>query len=161
MKNHFLLGIPLALTFWSASAAQAESDKSDKNDSFFGPIVTFVNGQTSVGIGGKLHITNSVAVRPSYSFANLSGSGVTVAGGSATYEFDIKNSPFTPFAGVGVNSYSSNNGGQPETSIAPFVQVGLDVTANDSIALTADVKIPITSGVPLGTVVSVGGGYRF
>ncbi len=158
MKSFFLLGIPVALIFLSARAAQAESDK---NDSFLGPIVTFVNGQTAVGIGGKLHITNSIAVRPSYSFANLSGSGVTVAGGSATYELDIKNSPFTPFAGVGVNSYNSNNGGRPETSIAPFVQVGVDIAANDGIAVTADVKIPITSGAPLGTVVSIGGGYRF
>jgi outer membrane protein W len=161
MKISFLLGIPLTLVLWSASAAQAESDKSDKKDSFLGPIVTFVNGQTTVGIGGKLHITNSIAVRPSYSFANLSGSGVTVAGGSATYEFDIKNSPFTPFAGVGVNSYNSDNGGKPETSIAPFVQVGVDIAANDSIAITADVKVPITSGAPLGTVMSIGGGYRF
>jgi opacity protein-like surface antigen len=158
MKSFLLLGISLALISLSAGAAQAGSDK---NDSFLGPIVTFVNGQTTVGIGGKLHITNSIAVRPSYSFANLSGSGVTVAGGSATYEFDIQNSPFTPFAGVGVNSYNSDNGGKPETSIAPFVQVGVDIVATDSIAITADVKVPITSGVPLGTVVSIGGGYRF
>jgi hypothetical protein len=158
MKSLFWLGIPLALISWSARAAQAESDK---NDSFLGPIVTLINGQTSVGIGGKLHITNSIAVRPSYSFANLSGSGVTVAGGSATYEFDIKNSPFAPFAGVGVNSYNSDNGGKPETSIAPFAQIGVDIAANDSIAITADVKVPITSGTPLGTVLSIGGGYRF
>jgi OmpW family len=158
MKSFILLGIPLALISWSARVAQAESDK---NDSFLGPIVTFVNGQTSVGIGGKLRITNSLAVRPSYSFANLSGSGVTVAGGSATYEFDAKKSSFTPFVGVGVNSYNSDNGGKPESSIAPFVQIGVDIAANDSIAITADVKVPITSGAPLGTVMSIGGGYRF
>ncbi len=158
MKSLYWLGIPLILISWSAKSAQAESDK---NDSFLGPIVTFVNGQTTVGIGGKLHITDSIAVRPSYSFANLSGSGVTVAGGSATYEFDIKNSPFTPFAGIGVNTYNSNNGGRPETSIAPFAQIGVDISANNSIAITADIKVPITSDAPLGAVMSIGGGYRF
>jgi hypothetical protein len=158
MKSLYWLCLPLILISWSARSAQAESDK---NDSFLGPIVTFVNGQTAVGIGGKLHITDSIAVRPSYSFANLSGSGVTVAGGSATYEFDIKNSPFTPFAGIGVNTYNSNNGGKPETSIAPFAQIGVDIAANNSIAITADIKMPITSDAPLGTVVSIGGGYRF
>jgi opacity protein-like surface antigen len=158
MKSLFLLVVPLAVIAWSAGSAQAEPDK---KDSFLGPIVTLVNGQTSVGIGGKLHITNSIAVRPSYSFANLSGSGVTVAGGSATYEFDVKDSALTPFAGVGVNSYNSDNGGKPETSIAPFVQIGIDIAATDGIAITADVKVPITSGAPLGTVLSIGGGYRF
>jgi hypothetical protein len=158
MKNLFLLSLPLALIAWSAGSAQAEPDK---KDSFLGPIITLVNGQAAVGIGGKLHITNNIAVRPSYSFANLSGSGVTVAGGSATYEFDIKDSSFAPFAGIGVNSYNSNNGGIPETSIAPFVQIGVDIAATDGIAITADVKVPITSGAPLGAVLSVGGGYRF
>jgi outer membrane protein W len=158
MKSLLLVGSTLAVIYWSASAAQAEPSK---NDSFIGPIVTFVNGQATVGIGGKLHITNNVAVRPSYSFANLSGSGVTVAGGSATYELDMQNSPFKPFAGLGVNSYNSDNGGKPETSIAPFVQLGIDIVATDSIAITADVKVPITSGAPLGTVMSIGGGYRF
>ena len=158
MKSLFWLGIPLALISLSASAAQAESDK---NDSFLGPIVTVINGQTTVGIGGKLHITDSIAVRPSYSFINLSGSGVTIVGGSATYEFDLKNSAFTPFVGVGVNSYNSDNAGKPETSIAPFAQVGVDVAVDNSIAITADVKVPITSGAPLGAVMSIGGGYRF
>ena len=124
MKSLFWLGIPLAFIFLSASTAQAESDK---NDSFLGPIVTVINGQTSVGIGGKLHITDNIAVRSSYSFINLSGSGVTIAGGSATYEFDLKNSAFTPFVGVGVNSYNSGNGGRPESSIAPFAQIGVDI----------------------------------
>lgn len=159
MKIFLLLSTSLVLVAWSANSAQAESDK--RNDNFLGPIVTFVNGQTSVGIGGKLHITDSVAVRPSYSFADLSGSGVTVGGGSATYEFDLKDSPFTPFAGAGVNFYNTNMGGKPESSIAPFAQIGVDMRATDSIAITADVKVPITSGAPLGTVVSVGGGYRF
>ncbi len=158
MKSLLLFGIPLALVACFAGAAQAEPDR---KDSFLGPIITLVNGQTAVGIGGKLHITNNIAVRPSYSFANLSGSGVTVVGGSATYEFDIKDSLLTPFAGVGVNSYNSNNGGQPETSIAPFVQIGLDIAATDGIAITADIKVPVTSGAPLGAVLSVGGGYRF
>jgi hypothetical protein len=158
MKNLLLLGTTLVLLLCSTSAVRAESDK---NDSFLGPIVTFVNGQTSVGIGGKLRITDNVAVRPGYSFANLSGSGVTVAGGSATYEFDLKNSAFTPFVGAGVNFYNSNTGGKPESSMAPFAQVGVDMRASDNIAITADVKVPVTSDAPLGTVVSVGGGYRF
>lgn len=158
MKSLFYLVIPLALITGPAGSAQAEPDK---KDSFLGPIITLINGQTTVGIGGKLHITNNIAVRPSYSFANLSGSGVTVVGGSATYEFDVKDSSLTPFAGFGVNSYNSNNGGQPESSIAPFIQIGLDITATEGIAITADVKVPITSGTPLGAILSVGGGYRF
>jgi hypothetical protein len=158
MKNLFLLGSVLTIISCTASAARAESDK---NDSFLGPIITLINGQTAVGIGGKLHITNSIALRPSYSFANLSGSGVTVAGGSATYEFDIPNSPFTPFAGLGVNSYNSNTAGRPETSIAPFAQIGLDISATNGLAITTDVKVPIASNVPLGAVLSFGGGYRF
>jgi outer membrane protein W len=159
MKILVILGTTLLLVGISTAAAQAESEQ-DK-DNFLGPIVTFVNGQTSVGIGGKLKITDSIAVRPSYSFANLSGSGVTVAGGSATYEFDTKDSAVAPFVGAGVNIYNVNTGGTPGSAIAPFAQAGLDIKTTTNIAVTIDVKVPLTNEAPLGTVVSVGGGYRF
>jgi outer membrane protein W len=157
MKILIVFGTTVLLMSLCTSAAQAESDK----DNFLGPIVTFVNGQTSVGIGGKLHITDNIAVRPSYSFANLSGSGVTVAGGSATYEFNAPGSSVTPFVGAGLNIYNVNTGGAPGSSMAPFAQAGVDVKTSDNLALTVDVKVPVTNDAPLGTVVSVGGGYRF
>jgi hypothetical protein len=157
MKTFILLGTTFVLVGMSANVAHADNDK----DSFLGPIVTFVNGQTSVGIGGKFHVTDSIALRPSYSFANLSGSGVTVAGGSATYEFDTKGSPLTPFVGAGMNIYNVNTSGKPGSSMAPFAQAGVDVRTSENMAVTLDVKVPLDSSAPLGTILSVGGGYRF
>ncbi len=158
MRNLFLLSTTLVLVVFSATTTQAKPNKN--NDNFLGPIISFIDGQAIAGIGGKFRITDNVSVRPSYNFANLSGSGVSVGGGSATYEFDVQDTSFRAFAGAGVNFYSISTGGKPESSMAPFAQIGIDLQADENISITADVKIPV-GAAPLGTVLSVGGGYRF
>jgi hypothetical protein len=137
------------------------ANAAEPNDNFIGPTVTFGNGQSIVGIGGKFNITDQVSVRPSYSFANLAGAGVTVAGGSATYEIDVNSSQLQPFVGVGVNIYSVSTGNTTSSSTTVFAQAGVDMRAGQSLTLTGDVKVPMDSSAPLGTVVSIGGGYRF
>lgn len=142
-----------------SSAAQASEPPANEN--FVGPTITFGNGQSIVGIGGKFKVADQISLRPSYNFANLSGTGVTVVGGSATYEFEIPGSGIQPFAGAGVNFYNVNTTSQNTSSSAGFVQAGVDIRAGESLAVTGDVKVPLGSSAPLGTVVSFGGGYRF
>jgi hypothetical protein len=144
----------LALLVGFAQSAQAD-------ENYIGPTVTFGGGQTIVGIGGKFKVTDNLSLRPSYSFANLAGSGVTVAGGSATYEIDLHNPQVQPFVGVGVNFYTMTSTSTVKSSTNAFVQAGVDLSANQTIAITGDVKVPLDSTAPLGTVVTFGGGYRF
>jgi hypothetical protein len=150
-----LLNGCLAMSAWAGEA----DDRN--NDNYIGPTVTFGGGQTIVGVSGKFKITEQISVRPSYSFANLAGAGVTVAGGSATYEIDMQNPQVQPFVGVGLNVYTVNVGSTSNSTTAAFVQAGVDLNLNQSLAVTSDVKVPLDSSAPLGTVVSVGGGYRF
>lgn len=159
IKNLPLL-ISLSLTLINGCLATV-ANAGEPNDNFIGPTVTFGNGQSIVGIGGKFKIADQVSVRPSYSFANLAGAGVTVAGGSATYEIDVQNPQVQPFVGVGVNVYTVNTGSTTSSSTTPFAQAGIDMLAGQGLALTGDVKVPMNSSAPLGTVLSVGGGYRF
>jgi opacity protein-like surface antigen len=142
---------------WMASSASAEPS----NENYIGPTVTFGGGQTIVGIGGKFKITDNLSLRPSYSFANLAGAGVTVVGGSATYDMDLHSDQVQPFVGVGVNFYTVNNTSQVNSSTAAFAQAGIDLKASSSVAITGDVKVPLAANAPLGTVVTFGGGYRF
>jgi hypothetical protein len=144
-----------------AAASAAEPTNNNTNDNFIGPTVTFGSGQTIIGVGGKFKITDQISVRPSYSFANLAGAGVTVAGGSATYEIEMNNPQLQPFVGVGVNVYTVNTGNTSSSTTAAFAQAGVDVKMGQSVAITGDVKVPLDAAAPLGTVVSIGGGYRF
>jgi OmpW family len=151
----------MLLTALAFSIGLAQSAQAEPNGNYIGPTVTFGGGETIVGIGGKFKVTDNLSLRPSYSFANLAGSGVTVAGGSATYEIDLHNPQVQPFVGVGVNFYTMNSTSIVKSSTTAFVQAGVDLSANQSIAITGDVKVPIDSTAPLGTVVTFGGGYRF
>jgi hypothetical protein len=150
-----------SVAFLNGCWATAASASEPTNDNFIGPTVTFGSGQTIVGVGGKFKISDQISVRPSYSFANLAGAGVTVAGGSATYEIDAQNPQVQPFVGVGVNVYTVNTGNTSSSTTAAFAQAGVDVNIGQSVAISGDVKVPLDSAAPLGTVVSVGGGYRF
>jgi hypothetical protein len=150
-----------SLAWINGCLATAASASEPTTDNFIGPTVTFGSGQTIVGVGGKFKITDQISVRPSYSFANLAGAGVTVAGGSATYELDVQNPQVQPFVGIGVNVYTVNTGNTSSSSTAAFAQAGVDLKMGQSLAVTADVKVPLDAAAPLGTVVSIGGGYRF
>lgn len=131
-------------------------------ENFIGPAITIGNGQSIFGIEGKFNLTDSIAVRPSYSFTNLSGAGVTVFGGSATYDLSKNNSQIMPFLGLGMNFYTINNvGGDKGFSSTGFAQAGVDINLNPGLAVTSDVKVPFDANSVLGTVFSIGGGYRF
>jgi hypothetical protein len=138
----------------------AEAGVNSKKN-FIGPSVTVGNGQSIVGVGGRFNITDDIAVRPSYSFANLAGAGVTVFGGSATYDVNIDNSQIIPFVGLGMNFYTINVGSVAGSSTTGFLQAGVDINLDQGIAIVGDVKVPFDSNSALGTVLSIGGGYRF
>jgi hypothetical protein len=157
-KGLLFIGTVILLNGCLVTAASATEQT---NDNFIGPTVTVGNGQTIVGVGGKFKLTDQISVRPSYSFANLAGAGVTVAGGSATYEIEMSNPQLQPFVGVGVNVYNVTTGNTSSSTTAAFAQAGVDVKMGQNLALTGDVKVPLDSTAPLGTVVSIGGGYSF
>ena len=73
----------------------------------------------------------------------------------------MHNPQLQPFVGVGVNIYTVNTGNASSSSTSAFAQAGVDVKVSQGLAITGDVKVPIDSSAPLGTVVSFGGGYRF
>ncbi len=153
-----LLALILSLCCYFPSTAQA-GGKGKKN--FIGPAITIGNGQSILGIEGKFNITDNIAVRPSYSFTNLAGAGVTVFGGSATYDLNVDNSQILPFLGLGMNFYTVNVGGTTGSSTTGFAQAGVDINLDPGIAVTGDIKVPFDANSVLGTVFSIGGGYRF
>lgn len=159
-NKNLLLACYLAATISAAWSSTAQADPKNKKN-YIGPAITFGNGQSIFGVEGRLNLTENIAVRPSYSFANLSGAGVTVFGGSATYEFNLDDSPITPFVGLGMNFYTVNVGAQTGSSSTGFAQVGMDLSVDRNIAVTSDIKVPFDGNSVLGTVVSVGAGYRF
>jgi hypothetical protein len=159
MKNiRSIVTVAAVFTFCYPYPAQAGVN-SKKN--FIGPSITVGNGQSIVGVGGRFNITDDIAVRPSYSFANLAGAGVTVFGGSATYDVNIDNSQIIPFVGLGMNFYTINVAGITGSSTTGFLQAGVDINLDQGIGIVGDVKVPFDSNSVLGTVLSIGGGYRF
>jgi hypothetical protein len=149
-----------AALFAGCWAGTAQADTNYRKN-FIGPSLTIGNGQSILGIEGRINIMDRIAVRPSYNFANLAGAGVTVFGGSATYDLNNDNAQLTPFVGLGMNFYTVNMGGVTGTSNTGFAQAGVDINLDRGIALTGDIKVPFNASSPLGTVFSVGGGYRF
>jgi hypothetical protein len=164
MKNIRLI-VSMAATVMASSCAAAQADDHGQFQSFkgnfVGPSITIGNGQSILGVEGRIGITDHIAVRPSYSFANLAGAGVTVWGGSATYDINIDNPQIVPFVGLGMNFYTVNMGGVTGTSNTGFAQAGVDISLDQKISVTGDVKVPFNSGSVLGTVFSIGGGYHF
>ncbi len=160
MNNYRSITALLTLIFCCCSPAIARADSENKGN-FIGPAITIGNGQSILGIEGKFNLTDNIAVRPSYSFTNLSGAGVTVFGGSATYDLSQDNSQILPFLGLGVNFYTVNMGGVTGSSTAGFAQAGVDINLNPGMAVTGDIKVPFDGNSVLGTIFSIGGGYRF
>ncbi len=156
IRSIAVLLVATLLCFFS-STARAEGEN---KDNFIGPAVTFGNGQSIVGVEGKFSITDNIAVRPSFSFANLAGAGVTVFGGSATYDLNTDNSQFIPFVGLGMNFYTVE-GKANSSSTTGFAQAGVDLNLNPGITVTGDLKVPFDSSSVFGTVFTIGGGYRF
>ncbi len=159
MKNIRSIAVLLVATLlcYFPSTVKAEGDN---RENFIGPAVTIGNGQSILGVEGKFSITDNIAVRPSFSFANLAGAGVTVFGGSATYDLNTDNSQFIPFVGLGVNIYTVE-GKANSTSTTGFAQAGVDINLNPGLAVTGDLKVPFDSSSVFGTVLTIGGGYRF
>ena len=160
MNNYRSITALLTLIFCCCSPTIAQAD-GDSKENFIGPAITIGNGQSILGIEGKFNLTDNIAVRPSYSFTNLSGAGVTVFGGSATYDLSKDNSQILPFVGLGVNFYTVNMGGVTGSSTTGFAQAGVDINLNPGMAVTGDIKVPFDGNSVLGTVFSIGGGYRF
>jgi opacity protein-like surface antigen len=160
MNNYRSIITFFTLIFCCCCPSIARADAESK-ENFIGPAITIGNGQSIFGIEGKFNLTDNIAVRPSYSFTNLSGAGVTVFGGSATYDLSTDNPQIMPFLGLGMNFYTVNVGGVTGSSSTGFAQAGVDVNLNPGLAVTGDIKVPFDANSVLGTVFSIGGGYRF
>ncbi len=164
MKNmRSIVIILVALCCCLPNSAQADPNRPRKirPKNFIGPALTIGNGQSIFGVGGRLNITDNIALRPAYHFTNLEGAGVTVFGGSATYDLNTDNPQIVPFVGVGMNFYTVTVGGVTTSSNTGFAQAGVDINLDRGLAVTGDLKVPFNGNSVLGTVFNIGGGYRF
>lgn len=159
--RNLLLTCWMAVTTIAVWPTVAQANPQEKKN-YIGPAIVFGSGQSILGVEGRFYLTNNISLRPAYSFANLSGTGVTVFGGSATYEFNLDDSQALPFVGLGMNFYHIDLGvAAPTSSSSGFAQVGMDLLVDKNIAITSDVKVPFSSNAVLGTILSIGAGYRF
>jgi opacity protein-like surface antigen len=144
----------------AVSATGAMAGEETKN--YVGPTIGFPNGGTLFGVTSKFGIADNISARPFVQFASLSytgGSGsLTVYGASATYDFNIPKSGFTPYAGIGIvgatvsvsgAGYSGSGSGS-----GLYFEGGADYTVSDSIVLNANYRSNIG-------YLSIGAGYQF
>jgi opacity protein-like surface antigen len=146
-----------ALMLISATGAMAGEDKN-----YVGPTIGFPGGGTLFGVTSKFGVADNISARPFAQFASLSytgGSGsLAVYGASATYDFKVPKSGFTPYAGIGIAgaTVSVSGAGYSGSGSASglYFEGGADYTVSDSIVLNANYKTNIG-------YFSIGAGYQF
>lgn len=153
----------------------SEGKPTDKKN-YVGITVGSILNIPAYGINAKFGIADNISVRPFIQFAkvpdsilNLEGERGAVSisgflyGLSATYDFNVPNSPLAPYAGIGLanasgtyvnNNPGSRDGGSSFTSPV-YVELGADYKLTDEVVINANYKFQ-----DLGFF-SFGAGYRF
>jgi opacity protein-like surface antigen len=155
-------------TATSYSISQSLGSSAPSKANYVGVSLGFGDVGTLYGINSKFGISDSISLRPFVQFgsrtvsngfasANLS---LTAFGASATYDLNIPNSEFRPYAGIGYASISGtvSAGGQSFSggSSGIYGEVGSDYNLSESIVVNANYKF--LSG---GGFFNIGGGFRF
>ncbi len=154
--KRFLLATVMTIATTAAAVTQMSSVAQAGGRGFnqIGPTVTFGNGNSVFGIGGKLGIADNLSVRPFVTFP----SGGTVFGSSLTYDWDLgRRSPITPFVGAGIAIASG--GGLTQTE--GFAQVGADFNVSREFAISGNLGIPFNSNNGSSTAFTLGANFRF
>ena len=166
----FFMAICLAIPtiIYSEMAALAQV-----NQNSIGPTFTFGSGSSTLGVEGKLHLTenifqvkNNVSLRP---FVRFPANGIDLGAG-VTYDFDFpRYSSVTPYAGIGLASLNGLSttplfgGGpvssQPFNQISFYGQAGVEINASQNLSLTSNIQVPLNNR--LSTNFSLGANYRF
>ncbi len=151
------LGMAAVVMFSGGSVSAQEKT------SYVGPSIGFGSGNTVYGINAKFKVADDISVRPFIQFGNRSegpvSASLTLYGASATYDFNLPQSEFKPYAGVGflgaTASVSVPGASVSGTGSGIYLEVGSDYNISDTIALNANYKFRD------GGYLSVGGAYRF
>ncbi len=158
----------LAAIGYSEQVVFAQAQQND-----IGPTFTFGSGSSTLGVEGKLHLTenvfqvkNSLSLRP---FLRFPANGIDLGAG-VTYDFDFpRYSQVTPYAGLGVaslNGIATIPGllGGPSTreqfnQVTVYGQAGVEIHASQNLSLSGSLLVPFNNR--LNTNFSVGAKYRF
>ncbi len=146
-----------------ALIAQAAPDSSSSKKNYVGPTIGFGNNITVYGVTSKFAVSDNISVRPFFQFGSGSSgpvsANVTLFGTTATYDFSLPQSDFSPYAGIGYLSASATvsvpGASFSGTGSGIYFEVGSDYNVSDSIAINANYKFRD------GGYLSIGGGYRF
>lgn len=166
----FFVAICLAMpTITSTEMAALAQVKQNSIGSAF----TFGNGNSTLGVEGKLHLTenifqvkNNLSLRP---FVRFPSGGIDLGAG-VTYDFDFpRYSSVTPYAGIGLASLNGVSttplfvGGptisQPFNQVSFYGQAGVEINASQNLSLTSNIQFPLNNR--LSTNFSLGANYRF
>ncbi len=138
-----------AMILLSVSSASAAEDKQN----YVAPSIGFVNSSTLYGINAKFGLAENIALRPFIQYKN-SGTGTgTAYGASVTYNFQIPNSRFIPYLGLGAAEVTTT--GSSSGSGGVYFEGGVDYNASESFVINANYKSASS------TWINIGAGYRF
>jgi opacity protein-like surface antigen len=160
--------LTLVIIAYAEMAAFAQAKQNS-----IGPTLTFGSGSSTLGVEGKLHLTenvfqvkNNLSLRP---FVRFPSDGIDLGAG-VTYDFDFaRYSQVTPYAGIGLaslNGIFTTPGpfGTPGTSqqinqVTFYGQAGVEINASQNLSLTGNIQVPFNN--KLNTNFSLGANYRF
>jgi hypothetical protein len=122
---------------------------------YFGPALSFGNGNTSFGVISRFPLGNKFSIRPSATFGNTTAVRIPI-----TYDFALgdpepfERNPLITFnAGAGVQYISGNN----NSNFAFLGTVGIDVNLFEGTALVGNYSTDFSNN----NVGSVGLGFEF
>jgi opacity protein-like surface antigen len=166
MLNKFLTSIltssVLVATIALLSATGATAQSAKKN--YIGPSIGFGSAggasATLFGVNSKFGVADSVSIRPYAQFGNVGGVSITSYGATATYDFNVPQSEFAPYIGIGYGGIAVGAGGRSASVGGLAIEVGADYNVSDSAALNASYRILTVSGESVSSF-NIGGGFKF
>jgi opacity protein-like surface antigen len=152
--------LSVGATLFSNTAVLAQAKPNS-----IGPTVTFGNGSSTFGVGGKFRLTenvfevkNAVSLRP---FVRFPAEGVDVGAG-VTYDFDFpRYAQVTPYAGIGLGALNgtTTTTNQKVNEVTFYGQAGVEINASPDLSLSGNLQVPFNN--KFGTNFTFGANYRF
>jgi opacity protein-like surface antigen len=137
--------------------SQTPSQARDMKKNYVGGGATFVGNTTGFGITSKIGVADNISVRPFVSILGSSNNVTAYLGGvSATYDFNIPNSDFSPYAGVGYGVLGITNGIDTVSDGSVYAEAGADYNVANSVVVNGNYRLIRGDGA-----FSIGAGYRF
>jgi outer membrane protein W len=159
--NKAILSLSLATAFAVVSSAaitnpaQAQSMKNKKKN-YIGPAVTLGSNASAFGVNSRFGLSDNFSIRPFIEFATVQGISLTQFGAAATYDFNISQSDFQPYAGLGYISASVTDGVNSASGSGIYGIVGADYSLSNSLGLNANYRFDRSGGL-----FNIGAGLKF